>query len=161
MLKNILVVVIGVIILVGVWGAWSAYQNGRVEGPADENGTATTSPILDDEPEKAEIPDLIVVDRPRIGEQISSPLTVLGEARGTWYFEASAPMYLEDAGGVQIAQGHVEAQGNWMTTDFVPFKGTLTFTAPASNTGTLVMMNDNPSGLPENQKELRIPVTFR
>jgi hypothetical protein len=47
-----------------------------------------------------------------------------------------------------------------MTTDYVPFTATLTFTAPATHTGTLILTNDNPSGDPKKQKELDIPVEF-
>jgi len=38
--------------------------------------------------------DLIVVDEPRPLSVITSPLTVRGQARGTWYFEASFPLDL-------------------------------------------------------------------
>jgi hypothetical protein len=48
-----------------------------------------------------------------------------------------------------------------MTPAFVPFEATLSFTPPASRTGTLILAKDNPSGLPEHAAELRIPVRFR
>lgn len=156
--KNILsYVVVALVILAGLW--WYVQKDeASTPNGSQNNGN---SPILDDQPDAAEIPNLITVDRPLIGEQISSPLTVMGEARGTWYFEASAPMRLEDANGNVLAQHYVTAKGEWMTEDFVPFEGTLTFTTPQTNTGTLIMQKDNPSGLPENDRELRIPVTFR
>ena len=40
--------------------------------------------------------DTVVVDIPEIDAQVSSPLTVSGRARGTWYFEASFPVQLLD-----------------------------------------------------------------
>lgn len=159
MLKHIIIVIAGVIILVAVYGAWNAYDNNTVQPETDS--ATTTSPILDAQPEAAEIRNVIVVERPLIDEQVSSPLTVIGDARGTWYFEATAPMRLEDANGNVIAQGFVTAQGEWMTEDFVPFEGTLTFSAPATDTGTVVLERSNPSGLPENAQELRISVRFR
>ena len=49
-----------------------------------------------------------------------------------------------------------------MTTEFVPFTSTVTFTAPAAGTaGTLVLTKDNPSALPEFDDERRIPIVFR
>lgn len=105
--------------------------------------------------------DLIRASEPMPGEKISSPLTIAGEARGGWYFEASFPYELLDANGTVIAQGPVAAQGEWMTQDFVPFSATITFPAqPAGSTGTLVLKKDNASGLPENDDSLTIPVTF-
>ena len=159
MTKDIITVVLGIIILFLIFMGFYYISNRPNENIiSDENGT-TTPPVVE-EPEMAKIDNLIEVESPRIGEEISSPLIVEGRARGTWYFEASAPMRLEDSQGNTITQGHVEAQGEWMTEEFVPFRGTIEFTTTAE-TGTLVLMNDNPSGLPENDRELRIPVRFR
>lgn len=105
--------------------------------------------------------DLIRADFPRPNATVGSPLSLSGEARGNWYFEASFPIELRDADGKLLAQHYAEAQGEWMTTEFVPFKSTLTFTKPPSGTrGTLILHKDNPSGLPEHEDELTIPVRF-
>jgi hypothetical protein len=112
------------------------------------------------EPAVAERPGLIRVDSLKPGDVVASPLTITGEARGTWYFEASFPAHLLDADGKELAVLPVQAQGEWMTEDYVPFKATLYFTAPTTPTGTLVLKKDNPSGLPEHDDELRIPVRF-
>lgn len=91
----------------------------------------------------------------------TSPLVVKGRARGNWYFEASFPIRLLDGNGKEIAVGIAQAQGEWMTTEYVRFEATLVFEAPETDTGTLVLEKDNPSGLPENADEFRIPVRFR
>lgn len=103
---------------------------------------------------------LISVTAPASGAAVTSPLLVSGEARGTWYFEADFPLELVDANGALLAQGVAQAQESWMTEDFVPFKATLTFAAPATEGGTLLLRKSNPSGLPENDSELRVPVRF-
>lgn len=92
---------------------------------------------------------------------VTSPLLISGVARGTWYFEASFPVSLLDGTGRELARGVAQAAGDWMTTDFVPFSATLTFAAPTTATGTLVLERDNPSGLPEHSATLRLPVRFR
>lgn len=102
----------------------------------------------------------IRVTSPAVNTRVTSPLTVRGEARGTWYFEASFPIKLLDANGKVLGQTTGRAQGDWMTENFVPFTATLTFTAPTTATGTLVLERDNPSGLPANAAEIRIPVRF-
>jgi len=104
--------------------------------------------------------DLIVVDSPKPGDYVQSPLTVTGKARGSWYFEASFPVQLLDGNGNVLASGPAQAQGDWMTTDFVPFSITLPFTAPGTAAGTLVLRKDNPSGLPEKEDYLSLPVRF-
>lgn len=92
---------------------------------------------------------------------VTSPLTVTGEARGSWYFEASFPVKLLDANGNVLAQAPAQAQADWMTTDFVPFLATLTFPTPATATGTLVLEKDNPSGMPQNAATITVPVNFQ
>lgn len=105
--------------------------------------------------------DLIVVDEPAASSTVSSPLTVTGEARGYWFFEASFPVELINADGEVIASGPAQAQGEWMTEDFVPFEIELGFENQVPGTwGTLVLKKDNPSGLPENDNQLEVPVEF-
>lgn len=102
----------------------------------------------------------LVIDNITANQIVTSPLVITGKARYL-YFEGSFPIKLLDAKGNIIVQVPAQAQGDWMTNEFVPFKANLTFTAPAiGGTGTLVFQNDNPSGLPENLRELRVPVKF-
>ena len=108
--------------------------------------------------------DLIVLDSPRPNQTITSPLTVTGKARGYWFFEASFPVVLVDWDGRIIAQGIATAKGDWMTADFVPFEATLTFAVDKnaySNRGALILKKDNPSGLPQNDDALEVPVVIK
>jgi len=107
--------------------------------------------------------DLIRINWPRPGGAIKAgvPLLVKGEARGNWFFEASFPVVLKDSAGTILADGIAQAQGEWMTTEFVPFVSTLSFkTQPTTDHGTLTLQKDNPSGLPEHDDALIIPLTF-
>ena len=104
--------------------------------------------------------DLIRVDDPRPNDFIKSPLTIKGTARGTWYFEASFPIELRDENDKKIASGIGQAQGEWMTENFVPFKATLSYTGAHIGKATLILHRDNPSGLPQNDAEIRIPLNF-
>lgn len=104
--------------------------------------------------------DLIRLDTPQPNETITSPLTVKGEARGYWFFEADFPVKLFNEKGDLIVLAIAQAKSDWMTEDFVPFEATLEFQNPGSEKGTLVLEKDNPSGLPENADELRIPIVF-
>jgi hypothetical protein len=99
------------------------------------------------------------IDSLDANEKVSSPLTITGAARG-WYFEASFPVKLLDAAGNIVAQAPAQAQGDWMTSDFVPFQVTLTWSGNMSGAGTVVFAKDNPSGLPANDAEVRVPVEF-
>lgn len=102
----------------------------------------------------------IRVTEPKAGSVVTSPLRVSGEARGTWYFEASFPVKLLDANGRELAVFPAQAKGEWMTENFVPFEVMLEWSRVDTPTGVLVLEKDNPSGLPEYADELRIPVRF-
>lgn len=104
--------------------------------------------------------DLLMVDFPLPGDAVSSPLTVFGSARGAWYFEASFPVKIYDSNGKLLGSVAAQAQGDWMTAEYVPFTARLTFATPSTSTGVLVLQKDNPSGLPEYANELRIPIQF-
>lgn len=140
----------------------------RADGePADIDPTVEKSVYLKYENgvlmEADEKDGLIRLDNPNPGEEISSPLTVSGEARGNWYFEAEFPLVLVDWDGRIIAEGQARAQGEWMTEDYVPFSGTLEFAAPdtsVSDRGALILRKANPSGLPENDNALEVSVYF-
>jgi hypothetical protein len=111
-------------------------------------------------PQPLQYKDLVYVEIPLSGTKVTSPLVVSGRARGNWYFEASFPVKLLDGNGNQIAIAPAQAIGNWMTTDYVPFSVTLTFPTPATATGTLILQKDNPSGEPQFDDSVSIPVTF-
>lgn len=100
----------------------------------------------------------VMLDSPRSDQTVSSPLTIEGRARGSWFFEASFPVELVDSQNNRLGISFVQAQSDWMTADFVPFLGRLDYQAAATTSGRLILMNDNPSGLPENQKQFSIPV---
>lgn len=108
----------------------------------------------------AEKQDLIRVNSPKPGDTIASPVKITGEARGYWFFEASFPIKVKDAEGNELGIGIAQAQSEWMTEDFVAFEALVSFSKSPTGTGLLVLEKDNPSGLPENADELRIPVIF-
>jgi len=104
----------------------------------------------------------IVVEAPTPGAVIESPLSIQGRARGTWFFEGDFPVILEDARGNSLANGFVTAQGEWMTKEFVPFTGTLSFTRPEQDDrGSLIFKKDNPSEKRELDDAMMIPIFFQ
>jgi hypothetical protein len=82
-----------------------------------------------------------------------------GQARGSWFFEASFPVRLEGADGRILAITQAQAVGDWMTNEFVPFTFTLPFTYTATTQSYwLVLAKDNPSGQAGNNQSLRVLV---
>ena len=106
--------------------------------------------------------DLIFLTQPIAGETILSPVIIEGKARGTWFFEASFPIVVVDWDGLIIGQGIAQAQSEWMTTDYVPFRAEIIFTKPTvKNNGWIILRKDNPSGLSQYDDAFEMPIFFR
>ncbi|OGH94598.1 MAG: hypothetical protein A2538_00375 [Candidatus Magasanikbacteria bacterium RIFOXYD2_FULL_41_14] len=111
---------------------------------------------------KSDKGEIIKLENFQTGQNITSPLTISGSARGTWFFEGSFPVILVDWDGKIIAESFATAQGEWMTEDFVPFTATIEFAIPNEpyNRGALILKKDNPSGLPEHDDAVEIWINF-
>ena len=154
----LIIIGIGLLLTQKIWVP--RLVNQIISSEASKQPVLTTQILTPDQIKKM---NLISIFSPQPNETIQSPLIITGKARGSWFFEASFPVFLTDWDGLIIAQGVAQAKGDWMTTDFVPFEAKLTFTADKkaySNKGTLILKKDNPSGLPKNDDALEIPVLF-
>lgn len=121
-----------------------------IESEGETEDPLTIEPIADSP---------IRIAQPLAGEVLSSPYEVRGWAPGTWFFEANLPIKLVDATGQLVAITGAMTSEEWMTEDLVPFSGTLEFSG-VSGRGELIIMKDNPSGLPEYDAEVRLPIRF-
>jgi hypothetical protein len=105
--------------------------------------------------------DQIVLTLPARGAVVTSPLEIRGRARGTWFFEGDFPLVLLDGRGTAVARGFASAEGEWMTSDFVPFSATLRFRSAHPGRGRLILNKDNPTGRRERDDALVVPLRLR
>ncbi len=168
MKTNHLIMILGiVVVLLAILVGVLAWQHNQPEPLSTSTPvptatiTPTATPSVAPTPSEARLGDVIVVTSPQQGDTVTSPLTVKGSARGSYYFEGVFPIKLLDSAGQELARGQAQAQGEWMTNDYVPFTATLTFAKPATATGSLVLEKDNPSGLPANAQILVVPIAFK
>lgn len=111
--------------------------------------------------DRKKISDLIRIEKPVEGETIDSPLQIKGKARGNWFFEATAPVELLDDSFQSLGTSYIEVvNADWMTEDFVNFRGSIDFKKPDTKNGYLLLKKSNASGKPELDRILRIPVKF-
>ncbi|MCA9368021.1 Gmad2 immunoglobulin-like domain-containing protein [Candidatus Kaiserbacteria bacterium] len=155
------------LMVVMLLGAWYVVTTSPVTAPTEPVPVEeqTLDPVI-----TAEIDahaDLITVTSPQPNDVVTTPLTITGQARGQWFFEASFPVVLVDWDGKIIAESYASAEGDWMTADFVPFTATVDFETPYHDGdpdfmrhGALILKKDNPSGLPEHDDALEFPVVF-
>lgn len=151
--KKFLILILIIASAAAVWFAWGSIKSGEEIEVREEFITARGEN------------DLIKIFTPKPGDVIVSPLAVKGEARGVWFFEASFPIILTDWDGRIIAEYFAQAQGEWMSQNYVSFEGVIEFENPSwedgfSKRGLLILKKDNPSGLPQYDDALEIPVLF-
>lgn len=101
--------------------------------------------------------DIIRVTLPYPGAVTGKEFKVIGEARGTWYFEASFPIEVLDKDGNVLVQTHATAQKEWMTEDFVPFEADIKVPESYIGLATLVLHKDNPSDIREKDASMSFP----
>lgn len=131
-----------------------------VENDSSEEAETKQSEVSDLEPSVTpELEAEVDIFYPQANDVISSPLEISGQAPGFWFFEASLPVRLVDLEGNLIAEHYAQAEADWMTSEFVPLSSSLVFSTTATS-GYLIIAKDNPSGLPEYDAEISIPVIF-
>lgn len=91
---------------------------------------------------------------------VANGQVVTGSLQGGYFFEANAIGMFLSADKTILKQFPITATGQWMTTDPVSFSVTLDTSGIASGPGYIRIHNDNPSGAPENDKYIDVPVLF-
>ncbi|MEZ4200619.1 MAG: Gmad2 immunoglobulin-like domain-containing protein [Candidatus Paceibacterota bacterium] len=150
-----------VVLLIGVVGVYIFKQDTPENEPPVEEETPTEE--MQPPATTLERSPLIEPTLPVDNQTVTSPLTLTGTARGYWFFEASAPVTVTNVNGMVLGQSYITATESWMTEDFVPYSGTISYTLPVGTTelaGFIVLERDNPSGLPENAARYELPVVL-
>lgn len=159
--KTNILIVVGAAIVVAVLAFMTTLVKPNMNPSPSLSPSLSISPGVSVSPTPSfGIPDLIFLDQPAPNQIVTSPIIITGRARGTWFFEANFPIRILDANGKELAVVVAQADGDWMTMDFVGFHAVLNFKKPTTTKGTLVLQKDNPSGLPEHDQELRVPLYF-
>lgn len=104
----------------------------------------------------------IIIDFPKDSQKITSPIKISGKAVGNWFFEGSFPIELVDLDKNIIAIGIATSSEDWMTEKFINFSSEIYFDKPTSTQNAiLIFKKDNPSGNPEFDKSVFIPVILK
>ncbi len=153
------------LIIVGIF-AWLLFAP-----KINNTNTVSRQPVVPPPAQAAPAPlhERVSVTSPKSGATVAASFDVTGEAPGSWYFEAVFPIEVVAPAGVDndqlvIARAQGQAQSDWMTNNLVPFAATVTIDTPYHGyhgPATLVLLRDNPSGLPENDDSLEVQITIQ
>ncbi len=101
------------------------------------------------------------ISTPRENARITSPVIIKGVVPSGWMFEGQFPVELRDTNDKIIGRGiakEVES-GSWSSGKSIDFITTVEFTS-VGKSGFIVLLSDNPSGIPEKQLTFKLPVNF-
>ncbi|MGB9842805.1 MAG: Gmad2 immunoglobulin-like domain-containing protein [Candidatus Pelagibacter ubique] len=105
--------------------------------------------------------DKIIIDSPEPYQNVKNPIYIMGKAKGSFFFEGTFPVRIEDENGNIIMVDHIETKDDWMTENFVSFEKYLDISNINIKKGFIVFEKANPSGLPENKFEIKIPIYIK
>lgn len=156
---RVLWVIILVLAVVIVAMAWILFAT---PAPAHAPTVATTTPATTPTSTSPEpMHTKVTVNAPLPNATVGKTFSVSGNAPGPWYFEATFPIQVRDKDGNLLAATHADAQTDWMTTGLVPFQATVNITDSYKGPATLILLKDNPSGLPENEDALEVSIVIQ
>lgn len=162
--KEFIIIIIILIIIFGfvIWNIWllksiietktQAVLTERQEGLAKSVDERMVNKVSENKD--------IIINSPKKEELISSPLVITGQVNGNGWsgFEGQV-------GTVKLLGSNAEILGTAIlepTTDWMrlptKFKAILVFASAKEQNGMLVFKNENPSGMPENDTEFKLPV---
>ncbi len=123
-------------------------------GETSTTTNATTS-------EQSPLARLVLVTSPRKGATVGHAFTVSGTAPGPWFSEAVFPIQVRDTNGNIVGRAQAQAQGEWQTEGPVTFTARMSIDATFKGPATLILLKDNPSGLPENDDAVELSITIQ
>jgi hypothetical protein len=155
------VIVLLVVVGAGVWFVSTMLHSPA--GPAvstDKKAVATTTDVkvVSNKP----LSERVSVSSPGPGGTVGKTFTITGKAPGNWFFEASFPVQVRSSEGDVLGRAVAHTQSDWMTESLVSFTADVTISDPKyTGSARLILMRDNPSGLPENDDAIEIPIMIR
>ncbi len=151
---------IALVVIIIVFGGWYFFYAMPAQAPTVNTGTGI-KPGTGDYTYTSASGDTILVDTPQPSQTVGKTFDISGKARGPWYFEASFPVEVQDKDGKVIGQNHANANGEWMTNEFVPFTATVTLAEDYVGPATLILKKDNPSGESANDASVSFPIVIQ
>ncbi len=94
------------------------------------------------------------------GAKVHGVVSYRGVIKGSYFFEANIGINILDLNKKILKGDHAMSTTDWMTTEPVSFEGNVDFTGLPKGGAYFEIHNDNPSGLPEHDKSVLIPIVI-
>jgi hypothetical protein len=161
--KNTILIIVVILLAIGAYFAFGNKESAPINNDGtNQPGNGTSNGTNNGSNNDPDMSSMIVVTTPA-GDTVnaSNGFTVGGKAVGGWFFEASAPVSVYSKDGKLLVATYMTAQGEWMTSNFVEFKGQIPpFLTNGATEGYIQFENDNPSDNEGSRYVYKKYVTF-
>jgi hypothetical protein len=158
-----LIVVLAVVIVVLAWFLWTTPASAPTISTLSPTSTApaANAPMIPASTSSAPLDKSVVVTSPTPNETVAQSFTVAGTAPGAWFSEATFPIQVRDNDDNLVGNVGASAQGDWETAGPVTFTAAMNIDPSFHGPANLILLKDNPSGLPQNDDSVTIPIVVQ
>lgn len=155
--------IIAILILLGVVGylSWRIFATPLAsptpEAVVQQQEATSTAVATSSAPLSASVH----IDTPASNAVVGTTFIVTGAAPSGWYFEAVFPISVRDNADNVIGHGQAQALSDWTQPGQIRFAATTTIDTVYHGPATLILLKDNPSGLPENDDSVSMPIVVQ
>ncbi|MEI8130760.1 MAG: hypothetical protein WCG55_04640 [bacterium] len=148
--RKIIILILGISALIGlcVYGYVHFFVGGSASNMSSTSGVS------------GDVADLVSLSITP-GATITDVATITGEIKGVYFFEGKAQGVLLDENKKILNSFSLDATSNWLTADAVSFTATVDTTSALAGPGYIRLKNDNPSGDPEKDKYIDVPIVIQ
>jgi hypothetical protein len=158
------VAVLAIVIIVLAWFLFASPAAAPVVSPQATTTTETTQPKpapTSNANPSGPLDTQVSVTAPLPNAIVSHTFDITGTAPNLWYDEAVFPIQVRDANDDLVGTAQGEAQSDWTVSGPVAFKSQITVDASYEGPANLILLRDNPSGLPQNIDSVTIPIVVQ
>ena len=148
--RKITIIILGIVALIGigVYGYFHFFVGSPVSNMSSTNGAS------------GDVADLVQLSIAP-GATITDVVTITGDIKGVYFFEGKAQGMLLDENKKVLNTFSLDATSNWLTADAVSFTAKVDTTSALAGPGFIRLKSDNPSGDPEKDKYIDIPIVIQ
>jgi len=158
---KIIIALLAIVIIVMAWFLFATPASAPTVTTTATTTSQTASSSSTSPTQPAPLDQSVVVTSPLQNATVSHTFTVAGQAPNVWFNEAVFPIQVRDANDDVIGAAQGQAQGDWTVQGPVTFTSEVTVDASYEGPATLILLKDNPSGLPQNDDSVTIPITIQ
>lgn len=165
---SLLVAFLAIVIIVLIWFLFTT----PAAAPTISSVSQATTTMLTTQPalatpspgsasSTAPLDTQVVVASPAQDATVPHTFTITGSAPNQWFYEAVFPIQVRDPNDNLIGTSQGQAQGDWTQPGIIGFTSQMKIDASYEGPANLIVLKDNPSGLPQNIDSVTIPIVVQ